>query len=69
MATYDVSPWEDGGDFGNLAYLESQMFDLSDATAASVPDPFGVTFVGDPDITYQTGDVFGNAIYGSQCSI
>jgi hypothetical protein len=64
--TYDVSPWEDGGDFGGLAYLESQMFDLSNAAAASVPDPFGVTFVGDPDITYQTGDVFGNTAYGSQ---
>jgi putative intracellular protease/amidase len=65
-ATYDVSPWENGGDFGNYAYLESQLFDLSGATSASVPDPFGVTLVGDPDITYQTGDVFVNHIYGSQ---
>jgi hypothetical protein len=64
--TYDVSPWENGGDFGNLAYLESQLYDLSDATKASVPDPFGVTLAGAPDITYQTGDVFANDIYGSQ---
>jgi hypothetical protein len=27
-----------------------------DATTISVPDPFGVSFVGNPDLTYQTGD-------------
>jgi hypothetical protein len=60
--TYDVSPWEDGGDYGDLAYMESQLFDLSNPVA----DPFGVTFVGDPDITYQTGDVFGNTAFSDQ---
>jgi len=60
--TYDVSPWENGGDYGGQAYLESQLFDLSNP----VSDPFGVTFVGDPHITYQTGDVFANTAYGSQ---
>lgn len=60
--TYDVSQWEDGGDYGGQAYLESQLFDLSNP----VPDPFGATFVGNPDITYQTGDVFANTAYGSQ---
>ena len=60
--TYDVSPWENGGDYGGQAYLESQLFDLSNP----VSDPFGVTFVGAPDITYQTGDVFANTAYGSQ---
>jgi hypothetical protein len=59
--TYDVSQWEDGGDYGNLAYQESQLFDLSNP----VPDPFG-SLTGDPDITYQTGDVFANTAYGSQ---
>jgi hypothetical protein len=63
--TYDVSSWENGGDFGDLAYLENQLFDLSSATT-SVPDPFGVTFVGGPDFTYQTGGIFGNTAYGSQ---
>jgi hypothetical protein len=61
-ATYDVSQWENGGDYGGQAYLESQLFDLSNP----VPDPFGATFVGGPDITYQTGDVFANTAYGSQ---
>ena len=61
MGTYDVSQWEDGGDYGNLAYQESQLFDLSNP----VPDPFG-SLTGDPDITYQTGDVFANTAYGSQ---
>lgn len=59
--TLDVSQWEDGGDYGNLAYQESQLFDLSNP----VPDPFG-SLTGDPDITYQTGDVFANTAYGSQ---
>ncbi|HEU0191759.1 MAG TPA: hypothetical protein VFR17_10910 [Mycobacterium sp.] len=30
MGTYDVSSWENGTFFGGLAYLESQLFDLSD---------------------------------------
>jgi hypothetical protein len=60
--TYDVSQWENGGDYGDLAYLESQLFDLNNP----VPDPFGVTFVGAPDITYQTGDVFANTAFSSQ---
>ncbi len=60
--TYDVSPWENGVDYGGLAYLESQLYDLSNP----VSDPFGVTFVGNPDITYQTGDVFANNAYSSQ---
>ena len=59
--TYDVSQWEDGGDYGGQAYLESQLFDLSNP----VPDPFG-SLAGAPDITYQTGDVFANTAYGSQ---
>jgi hypothetical protein len=59
--TYDVSPWEDGGDYGGQAYLESQEFDLSNP----LPDPFG-SLEGNPDITYQTGDVFANTAYGSQ---
>ena len=59
--TTDVSSWEDGGDYGNLAYQESKLFDLSNP----VSDPFG-SLVGNPDITYQTGDVFANAAYGSQ---
>jgi hypothetical protein len=59
--TYDVSQWENGGDYGNLAYQESQLFDLSNP----VPDPFG-SLTGNPDITYQTGDVFANTAYGSQ---
>jgi hypothetical protein len=59
--TYDVSPWEDGGDYGGQAYLESQEFDLSNP----LPDPFG-SLAGAPDITYQTGDVFANTAYGSQ---
>jgi hypothetical protein len=61
MGTYDVSSWEDGGDYGDLAYQESQLFDLSN----QLPDPFG-TLSGSPDITYQTGDVFANEAYGSQ---
>lgn len=61
-ATYDVSQQENGGAYGGQAYLESQIFDLS----KPLSDPFGVTFVGDPDITYQTGDVFANTAYGSQ---
>jgi hypothetical protein len=60
--TYDVSQWENGGDYGDLAYLESQLFDLDNP----VPDPFGVTFVGDPDISYQTGDVFANTAFSNQ---
>jgi hypothetical protein len=60
--TYDVSQWENGGDYGGLAYQESQLFDLSNP----VPDPFGVTFAGAPDITYQTGDVFANNAYSTQ---
>jgi hypothetical protein len=60
--TYNVAQWENGGDFGNLAYLENELYDLNNP----VPDPFGVTFVGDPDITYQTGDVFANDAYSSQ---
>lgn len=27
-----------------------------DATTITVPDPFGVSFVGSPDISYQTGN-------------
>ena len=37
-----------------------------DATTVSVPDPFGVTFVGAPVITYQTGDASENIAYGHQ---
>jgi hypothetical protein len=68
-ATYDVSDWEDGGDYGNLAYQESQLFDLTNP----VPDPFGSleatpdgSSAPDPDFAYQTGDVFGNTAYGTQ---
>ena len=57
----DVSSWEDGGDYGDLAYQESQLFDLSNNLA----DPFG-TLQGTPDLTYQTGDVFANTAYGTQ---
>jgi hypothetical protein len=57
----DVSSWEDGGDYGDLAYQESQLFDLSNTLA----DPFG-TLQGAPDVTYQTGDVFANTAYGTQ---
>jgi hypothetical protein len=60
--TYDVSHWENGGDYGGQAYLESQLLDYSNP----VSDPFGVTLVGNPDITYQTVDVFANDAYGSQ---
>ncbi len=56
-----MSQWENGGDYGGQAYLESQEFDLSH----SLSDPFG-SLAGSPDITYQTGDVFGNTAYGSQ---
>lgn len=59
--TYDVSSWENGGDYGDLAYQESQLFNLSNP----VPDPFG-SLAGSPDITYQTGDVFANTAYASQ---
>jgi hypothetical protein len=58
---YDVSSWEDGGDYGDLAYQESQLFDLSN----NLPDPFG-SLQGTPDVTYQTGDVFANTAYGTQ---
>jgi hypothetical protein len=61
MGTYDVSSWEDGGDYGDLAYQESQLFNLSN----QLPDPFG-SLSGTPDVTYQTGDVFANTAYGSQ---
>ena len=37
-----------------------------DATTISVPDPFGVSFVGNPDLTYQTGDASENIAYGYQ---
>jgi hypothetical protein len=66
--TYDVSQWEDGGDYGNLAYQENKLFDLTNP----VSDPFG-TLVNDsgstypdPGITYQTGGVFGNTAYGTE---
>jgi len=59
--TYDVSSWEDGGDYDDLAYQESQLFNLSNP----LPDLFG-TLKGDPTVTYQTGDVFANTAYGSQ---
>jgi hypothetical protein len=66
--TYDVSQWEDGGDYGDLAYQENKLFDLTNP----VSDPFG-TLVNasdgtypDPGITYQTGGVFGNTAYGTE---
>jgi hypothetical protein len=37
-----------------------------DATSISVPDPFGVTFSGTPDITYETGDASEDIAYGNQ---
>lgn len=37
-----------------------------DATTVSVPDPFGVTFVNAPDITYQSGDATEGMAYGQQ---
>ena len=37
-----------------------------DATTISVPDPFGVTFVGTPDITYTIGDATDDIAYGQQ---
>ena len=37
-----------------------------DATTISVPDPFGVTFVGAPDFSYQTGDASEGIAYGQQ---
>ena len=58
---YDVSSWEDGGDYGDLAYQESQLFDLSN----NLPDPFG-SLQDTPDVSYQTGDVFANTAYGTQ---
>ena len=58
----DESSQENGGDYGDLAYTEHQLFDLSNPPT----DPFGVTLVGDPDVTYQTGDVLANTAYGSQ---
>jgi hypothetical protein len=66
--TYDVSQWEDGGDYGDLAYQENKLFDLTNP----VSDPFGtlVSDAGgsypDPDIAYQTGGVFGNTAYGTE---
>jgi hypothetical protein len=60
--TYDVSPWENGGDYGGLAYLESQLFDFSKPLA----DPFGIELTGNPDFAYQTAGVFGNTAYGTQ---
>lgn len=60
--TYDVSPWEDGGDFGGRAYLESQLFDFS----KPLTDPFGVALDGTPEFGYQTAGVFGNTAYGTQ---
>jgi hypothetical protein len=60
--TLDVSHWENGGDYGGQAYLESQLLDYDNP----VSDPFGVTLEGQPDITYQTVDVFANTAYGSQ---
>jgi hypothetical protein len=60
--TYDVSDVENGGDYGGLAYLESQLFDFSKPLA----DPFGVALTGNPDFNYQTAGVFGNTAYGDQ---
>lgn len=60
--TYDVSHWENGGDYGGQAYLESQLLNYTNP----VSDPFGVMLVGQPDITYQTVDVLANDAYGSQ---
>lgn len=60
--TYDVSNVENGGDYGGLAYLESQLFDFSKPLA----DPFGVDLKGTPDFNYQTAGVFGNTAYGDQ---
>jgi hypothetical protein len=37
-----------------------------DATTISVPDPFGVTFVGPADFTYQTSDASESIAYGQQ---
>jgi hypothetical protein len=62
QGTYDESSQENGGDYGDLAYTEHQLFDLSSPPT----DPFGVTLVGDPDVTYQTGGVLANTAYGSQ---
>jgi hypothetical protein len=59
--TYDVSQWENGGDYGDLAYQENRLFDLTNP----VHDPFG-TLTGNPDLIYQTGGVFGNTAYGDQ---
>ena len=60
--TYDVSHVENGGDYGGLAYLESQLFDFS----KPLSDPFGVELEGTPDFNYQTAGVFGNTAYGDQ---
>lgn len=60
--TYDVSSWENGGDYGDMAYMESQLFDHSE----NLPNLFGFTLQGEPDVTYQTGDVLGSTAYGSQ---
>lgn len=60
--TYDVSHVENGGDYGGLAYLESQLFDFSHP----LTDPFGVVVPTDPDFDYQTAGVFGNTAYGTQ---
>jgi hypothetical protein len=37
-----------------------------DATTVSVPDPFGVTFVGPADITYQTANASEGIAYGHE---
>ncbi|WP_428339330.1 hypothetical protein [Mycobacterium sp.] len=60
--TFDVSHVENGGDYGGLAYLESQLFDFSKPLA----NPFGIELTGNPDFNYQTAGVFGNTAYGSQ---
>lgn len=62
--TYDVSSWENGGDYGDMAYMESQLFDLT-SPANTVDNPFGITLVGDPVVNYQTGDVLGSTAYGN----
>jgi hypothetical protein len=60
--TYDVSHVENGGDYGGLAYLESQLFDFS----KPLDNPFGIELQGTPDFNYQTAGVFGNTGYGDQ---
>jgi hypothetical protein len=51
-----------GGDYGGLAYLESQLFDFS----KPLSDPFGIELTGTPDFDFQTAGVFGNTAYGTQ---